>query len=189
MIQTYAPLRCSYCHGEARGLLQSCAGCASLLHVDCRRELGRCTTLGCQRAPALRVSLRAPPRERRPLGAWLRGLARSRVPLIGWALITLVVMVLVLGLWRPSSPESRRVVHMHAQAVKSACVMFRADHKRYPSSLDELTGGDTPYLRPRRVPHGFHFVTLGRTVCLAQTLEPGELQPEIRVLISLYDLD
>lgn len=38
--------RCSYCL-DSRGEMQSCSGCQTLLHADCRRELRRCPTIGC----------------------------------------------------------------------------------------------------------------------------------------------
>lgn len=56
-------LRCGYCHGEARGLLECCQGCGALLHADCRRELARCSTLGCL---ASSVQDSAPPAPKPP---------------------------------------------------------------------------------------------------------------------------
>ncbi len=56
LIEVRSALRCSYCHGEARGLLEGCEGCAALFHADCRLELGRCATLGCQ-APSVQSPL------------------------------------------------------------------------------------------------------------------------------------
>ncbi len=47
--------RCTYCHtsiGQAEALAV-CAGCGATLHDTCRRELRRCPTPGCERAPRL----------------------------------------------------------------------------------------------------------------------------------------
>lgn len=50
------PLRCALCHGgvdEAEAA--RCAGCATLLHPDCRSQLGSCPTLGCEASSARSV--------------------------------------------------------------------------------------------------------------------------------------
>lgn len=49
--------RCGYCHGGG-GQLTSCDACDALTHVDCRAELGRCTTIGC--VGAARAASRIP---------------------------------------------------------------------------------------------------------------------------------
>lgn len=38
--------RCSYCL-DSRGKMQTCSGCRTLIHGDCRKELRRCPTIGC----------------------------------------------------------------------------------------------------------------------------------------------
>jgi len=39
--------RCPYCHDDLEGRLLACETCATPLHAECCRELGRCTTIGC----------------------------------------------------------------------------------------------------------------------------------------------
>ncbi len=39
--------RCAICHDTLGEQETACAGCGSKTHADCRRELGRCATLGC----------------------------------------------------------------------------------------------------------------------------------------------
>jgi predicted DCC family thiol-disulfide oxidoreductase YuxK len=41
-------LRCGYCHDGVREDARTCPGCRSVLHEECRDELGRCPTLGCR---------------------------------------------------------------------------------------------------------------------------------------------
>lgn len=43
------PLRCATCHGDLfdDDTRWSCPGCATVLHEDCVRGLGRCATAGC----------------------------------------------------------------------------------------------------------------------------------------------
>ncbi|MEZ6185282.1 MAG: hypothetical protein R3F62_09775 [Planctomycetota bacterium] len=45
-------VRCAYCHDGFEQAAARCGGCGTLLHAECRRELGRCPTPGCS-APAL----------------------------------------------------------------------------------------------------------------------------------------
>jgi predicted DCC family thiol-disulfide oxidoreductase YuxK len=40
-------VRCGYCHADADGTAETCPRCRSILHSDCRDELGRCPTIGC----------------------------------------------------------------------------------------------------------------------------------------------
>jgi hypothetical protein len=39
--------RCAYCHDALRGAVATCARCHTVCHDDCREQLGRCPTLGC----------------------------------------------------------------------------------------------------------------------------------------------
>jgi len=39
--------RCGYCHDQARADAEACPRCGTLLHKDCKDELGRCPTIGC----------------------------------------------------------------------------------------------------------------------------------------------
>lgn len=38
--------RCVFCHAQD-GELDTCAGCGTRVHLECRREAPRCATLGC----------------------------------------------------------------------------------------------------------------------------------------------
>ena len=38
--------KCSFCHSDD-GELESCDACGTLTHPECRKEHGRCPTLGC----------------------------------------------------------------------------------------------------------------------------------------------
>jgi hypothetical protein len=39
---------CAYCHERFQSSFHRCPSCATCLHDDCLRELGRCPTLGCK---------------------------------------------------------------------------------------------------------------------------------------------
>jgi hypothetical protein len=41
------PAQCAYCHADQEAPSYSCPGCATLLHPECLREGGGCTSLGC----------------------------------------------------------------------------------------------------------------------------------------------
>lgn len=47
-----ATLRCPLCHDALGAVIERCAGCDTPYHPGCRRELGRCATLGCAEAAA-----------------------------------------------------------------------------------------------------------------------------------------
>ena len=38
---------CPYCHGELAGELWTCPKCGTGHHMDCARDNGKCTLLGC----------------------------------------------------------------------------------------------------------------------------------------------
>jgi hypothetical protein len=43
--------RCPYCHdtlGSEPSEVGSCAGCGTLIHLECHQELGRCAIIGCE---------------------------------------------------------------------------------------------------------------------------------------------
>lgn len=64
--------RCSFCHDET-GELETCAGCSTKIHLECRQEAGKCPTIGC-----------APPRD--PGSARMRTaaeVARGEPPITG----------------------------------------------------------------------------------------------------------
>lgn len=42
------PLRCSLCHADLQEPSVTCPSCGTVLHAECRRELTRCPTLGCE---------------------------------------------------------------------------------------------------------------------------------------------
>jgi hypothetical protein len=41
------PLRCAICHGEGGAELETCMGCKTRVHLDCRLVSVRCPTFGC----------------------------------------------------------------------------------------------------------------------------------------------
>ncbi len=49
-------LRCAICHDDAKNAA-TCPGCASVFHVECREELARCPSLGCQALAPMRSPL------------------------------------------------------------------------------------------------------------------------------------
>jgi hypothetical protein len=52
------PQRCAICHDDARAsALVPCERCGSAAHEDCRRELGRCSSLGCSQPIRATASL------------------------------------------------------------------------------------------------------------------------------------
>jgi len=79
--------RCAICHGALRDREARCRECGSLVHQDCRRELGRCPTLGCA---AVDVTHHAPTSPRRSsirarFGPYFRILLRASACLVGLA--------------------------------------------------------------------------------------------------------
>lgn len=55
-------LRCAWCHDDALPGAARCAGCGTVVHVECLGALQGCTTIGCGEAPR-------PPRASRMLSA------------------------------------------------------------------------------------------------------------------------
>jgi len=44
-------LRCAWCHDDAPRGEARCAGCGTIVHVECLSALVGCTTIGCDETP------------------------------------------------------------------------------------------------------------------------------------------
>ncbi len=195
MIKVQGALRCAYCHGAAQGLLECCDGCGVLVHADCRRELGRCSTLGCAAPSAQGVSISSPPRHVLIRGAtierWFRRLAPTA------AILACVGGCLLFSGTRVPSKRHHHRWQMHrAMLIKAASANYHADHRRYPTSVAELLAPSKqgPYLLDSDSPpigiERFRFVTHGRVVWIALELDSEDNPYEtetIRLLEVLYE--
>lgn len=79
--------RCPFCRDDlGASLVHHCGGCNTLFHKQCATELGRCTTLGCDRALLERTP---PPLTGRTIGqvdvgkVFLLGLTLAALPALG----------------------------------------------------------------------------------------------------------
>lgn len=198
VIKVKGALRCAYCHGDAQGLLECCDACGVLVHAECRRELGRCSTLGCAAPSVQTVNLSARLAEPGLVisGARLYRWAKRCAPTLfmvlicfgGCAFVTLAVRV-------PRSHSPHRMQMARAQSIRVASATFHAEHRRHPASLAELL-----QKRPGKQPHleayghegfeRFHLVTRGRVVWIAVEVDSEENPYEketIRLLEVLYE--
>jgi hypothetical protein len=195
VIKVKGALRCAYCHGEAQGLLECCDGCGVLVHADCRRELGRCSTLGCQAPPAQRLRVHARESERGLLitGSMIRGWLKRLTPAflvlscLGCCLFTLDSITVR----HPHSPHRWQM--SRAMMIRVASANFAADHRRQPTDLAELLQDSPqgPYLEAHDGEFSdFRLVTHGRVVWIAVEvdLERNPYETEtIRLLEVLYE--
>jgi len=184
VIKVKGALRCAYCHGAAQGLLECCDGCGVLVHADCRRELGRCSTLGCQAPSAQAVALAARPRPWRAGGVVQRA-ARKLLPL-GALLACLGCCVWFTSVTRVPRHSPHAFQMSRALAIRAASANFHADLRRHPQSMDE--GG--PYLETYGNDlDAFLLVRRGRVVWVAVGIDADEhFETEtIRLLKVLYE--
>lgn len=199
-------LRCGFCHGDAQGLLEACQGCSVLLHADCRRDLGRCCTLGCE-APSVQsaaISIQVaregttPPAAQNtrqgpnPARGGLRFWRRNWRTLVPAGVFVALVSFCLLGVSTSSHCGTRSraaVLRSHACAVRAASFNFKADHRRWPASIEELTQGEH-YFDRDSFAYDLVFVTRNREVWIAYELEyKGTGFPTIGLLDLLYELE
>lgn len=113
--------RCAACHDALRVVRAavSCPSCATTLHDDCARGLGRCPTLGC--ATAL---------PRRARARWTDDL---RGPAFFWLLSLLVVLAATPGLLRPAPPPRKVWPAPGPYNGPMRCVVFRPSEPPPPA--------------------------------------------------------
>lgn len=179
-------LRCALCHGEARGLLEGCGACGALLHADCRRDLGRCPTIGCGEASVQAQPL-APLPPARARVAWDLGSALFRVGLAASLALGGFIGLDALYRYGPERDPERQV-KADALAVRAAARLFKLEHRRWPRSLGELGAGRRPALTELpRDPEGVPYLVgwKGNAAYLArETAEGTVLCEEVLLFVS-----
>lgn len=160
IVTTRGAARCAVCHDDLDLLAVACAGCASVGHVECWAELGRCSTLGCARSGRAPRRIAAP--GRLPAPHWLLDtyLVELLATVLVVGLVAAVVTVNVMG--RRHSGPNRPAADM--KAIADALDLYRVDCGRYPDTLDALwirppgarKWGPEPYLKeyPPKDPWG-----------------------------------
>jgi hypothetical protein len=134
--------RCAFCHGDLAHAGWTCPRCGTELHVDCAREAGKCTTLGCEtttlreRAPARPRPAVVPHVSRRDawIGTGVTAAALLVVIFLGWFSVNAA---------RPSYSDewaaTRGQVVSVAQDKASVRVEYRVEGERHEK--DERTRG------------------------------------------------
>ena len=167
IVTTRGAARCAVCHDDLDLLAVACAGCASVGHVECWAELGRCSTLGCARGgpgPRRRAIVVPPPPKAVPW-SFPVGLLELLGVTVVLGLVAAVVTVNVMG--RGHGPRVQRPA-ADMKAIGDALDLYRVDCGHYPDRLDALwirppgaTGwGPEPYLKeyPPKDPWGNEYV-------------------------------
>jgi hypothetical protein len=102
-------LRCAACHDELGERRWSCEACAAVMHRECARGLGRCSTLGCTTAPAAA-----------PVVA--KGGALTWIPRVSGAL-TFLWPLWFAGVWRlhylATGPYDMHIMNYHGPTIET----------------------------------------------------------------------
>jgi general secretion pathway protein G len=161
IVGTRPAARCAVCHDDLDLLAVACAGCASVGHVGCWAELGRCSTLGCARSGQARRPVAVAPVA---VEQW-RWFPYCAVELLVVTaiigLLAAVVTVNVMG--QGHGPRVQRPA-ADMKAIRAALELYKVDCGRYPDRLDALwirppglpRWGPEPYLKeyPPKDPWG-----------------------------------
>lgn len=131
-------LRCAYCYELPRGLLEGCEVCGALLHAECRRELGRCSTLGCSGEPAQASELKPEVQI-----WWPSALAYlQRLLPLSFAAICVAACLTAVGVSASRADRTERmwraIWEEDARAIREAALLYRGHRGRDPSSVEEL---------------------------------------------------
>lgn len=170
IVTTRAAARCAVCHDDLDLLAVACAGCASVGHVECWAELGRCSTLGCARGgpgPRRRaIVVPSPPTEAVPW-SFPVGLFELLGVTVILGLLAAVVTVNVMGQSRCGRACSVRI-SAEMKAIGDALDLYKVDCGHYPDRLEALwerppgakKWGPEPYLKeyPPKDPWGNEYV-------------------------------
>lgn len=144
-------VRCAVCHGAAIDALP-CPGCRTVVHADCRTDLGRCPTLGCGAAREVPAPPRVGPTRRGVVALVVGALALVGLPL---AVITQVLasserLRAVLASGRLQAFDFDRAwceeVVAAARPIQAALEAHRRERGVYPASLHDLVPRHLPAL-------------------------------------------
>ncbi len=168
IVGTRPAARCAVCHDDLDLLAVACAGCASVGHVECWADLGRCSTLGCARSGPARRRVAVVVAERVEAGSgglWDARLMELLTVVAIVGLLAAVVTVNVMG--QGHGPRVQRPA-ADMKAIRDALELYKVDCGRYPDRLDALwirppglpRWGPEPYLKeyPPKDPWGNEYV-------------------------------
>ena len=108
------PHTCPFCHDELGGETWTCPACHTAQHLDCARENGRCTSLGCGGRFAEEIHYH-------PRPAWSR---RRRMALLVAVAVTIALLPLLLAWLLPGVAAAFWSLVAHGTYVRPQDAMF-----------------------------------------------------------------